>query len=147
MERYHDTPKQQVKLLAYELPSAFEEAIVGFVEYYNQRRNQEGMGTSYQPTPQEGGKAETAGAAKELRSDQNLHWRPASKRPRFAGGAQNRKGLKSEPCRATSPELGLNQDVMLSTRKDFNWLGHARRLELRRVRPQSRQGTEPRYPE
>ena len=33
-----------MKLLVYELPSALEEAIAGFVEYYNHRRYHEGVG-------------------------------------------------------------------------------------------------------
>jgi len=44
IERYHRTLKGQVKLLVYELPSALEEAIAGFVEYYNHRRYHEGVG-------------------------------------------------------------------------------------------------------
>ena len=44
IERYHRTLKGQVKLLVYELPSALEEAIAGFVDYYNQRRYHEGIG-------------------------------------------------------------------------------------------------------
>lgn len=44
IERYHRTLKGQVKLLVYELPSALEEAIAGFVDYYNQRRYHEAIG-------------------------------------------------------------------------------------------------------
>ena len=44
IERYHRTLKGQVKLLVYELPSALEQALTGFVEYYNQRRYHEGIG-------------------------------------------------------------------------------------------------------
>ena len=44
IERYHRTLKSQVKLLVYELPSALEQALTGFVEYYNQRRYHEGIG-------------------------------------------------------------------------------------------------------
>ena len=44
IERYHRSLKGQVKLLVYELPSALEEAIAGFVEYYNHRRYHEGIG-------------------------------------------------------------------------------------------------------
>ena len=44
IERYHRTLKGQVKLLVYELPSALEEAIADFVEYYNHRRYHEAIG-------------------------------------------------------------------------------------------------------
>ena len=44
IERYHRTLKGQVKLLVYELPSALEEAIASFVDYYNHRRYHEGIG-------------------------------------------------------------------------------------------------------
>jgi transposase InsO family protein len=44
MERYHRTVKGQIKLLAYETPSALREAIRSFVEYYNYRRYHEALG-------------------------------------------------------------------------------------------------------
>ena len=44
IERYHRTLKRDVKLLIYELPSALEAAITGFVDYYNHRRYHEGIG-------------------------------------------------------------------------------------------------------
>ena len=44
IERYHRTLKGEVKLLVYELPSALEQAIAGFVDYYNHRRYHEGIG-------------------------------------------------------------------------------------------------------
>jgi RNA-directed DNA polymerase len=44
IERYHRTLKSQVKLVVYETPSALEQAVADFVEYYNQRRYHEGIG-------------------------------------------------------------------------------------------------------
>ena len=44
IERYHRTLKREVKLLIYELPSALDAAITGFVDYYNHRRYHEGIG-------------------------------------------------------------------------------------------------------
>ena len=43
-ERYHRTLKSQVKLVVYETPSALEQAVAAFVDYYNYRRYHEGIG-------------------------------------------------------------------------------------------------------
>lgn len=44
IERYHRTIKGEVKLTVYETPSALEQAIADFVDYYNHRRYHEGVG-------------------------------------------------------------------------------------------------------
>ena len=38
LERYHQSIKQEVNQVPYEVPSDLEEAITGFVDYYNNRR-------------------------------------------------------------------------------------------------------------
>jgi len=38
LERYHQSIKQEVNQVPYEAPSDLEEAITGFVDYYNNRR-------------------------------------------------------------------------------------------------------------
>jgi putative transposase len=43
-ERYHRTLKGQVKLVVYETPSALEQAVAAFIDYYNYRRYHEGIG-------------------------------------------------------------------------------------------------------
>ena len=44
IERYHRTIKGEIGLLPYEMPSALEEAIRSFVDYYNYQRYHEGLG-------------------------------------------------------------------------------------------------------
>jgi len=44
MERYHRTVKEEIGQLPYEMPSALEQAISSFVEYYNYWRYHEGLG-------------------------------------------------------------------------------------------------------
>ncbi|MGZ3416010.1 MAG: DDE-type integrase/transposase/recombinase, partial [Isosphaeraceae bacterium] len=44
IERYHRTLKGQVKLVVYETPTALEQAIADFVEFYNYLRYHEGIG-------------------------------------------------------------------------------------------------------
>jgi putative transposase len=44
IERYHRTIKGDLILMPYEMPSALEEAIRKFIEYYNYRRYHEGLG-------------------------------------------------------------------------------------------------------
>jgi transposase InsO family protein len=44
MERYHRTVKGEINLLNYSTPSALEEAIRSFVDYYNHRRYHEALG-------------------------------------------------------------------------------------------------------
>jgi putative transposase len=44
IERYHRTLKSRVKLLVYDMPSALEQAVAAFVDYYNQRRYHEAIG-------------------------------------------------------------------------------------------------------
>jgi transposase InsO family protein len=44
IERYHRTLKEQVKLVVYETPTALEEAVAAFVDYYNNRRYHEAIG-------------------------------------------------------------------------------------------------------
>ena len=44
LERYHQTLKQDVKQLPYEMPSDLEAAIVAFVSYYNYRRYHKALG-------------------------------------------------------------------------------------------------------
>ena len=91
IERYHRTLKREVKLLIYELPSALEAAIAGFVDYYNHRRHHEGIG-NVTPADVYQGRRQTIlatreevkqktrqlrrqyyRAAKEQASDQSLH--------------------------------------------------------------------------
>jgi len=43
IERYHRTIKGELDLLPYDVPSALEEAIRAFVDYYNYRRYHEGL--------------------------------------------------------------------------------------------------------
>ena len=38
LERYHQSIKNEVDQVTYEVPSDLEEAIIGFVDYYNNRR-------------------------------------------------------------------------------------------------------------
>ena len=91
IERYHRTLKREVKLLIYELPSALEAAIAGFVDYYNHRRYHEAIG-NVTPADVYQGRRQTIlatreevkqktrqlrrrcyRAAKEQASDQSLH--------------------------------------------------------------------------
>ncbi len=91
LERYHRTLKREVKLLIYELPSALEAAIAGFVDYYNHRCYHEGIG-NVTPADVYQGRRQTIlatgeevkqktrqlsrqyyRAAKEQASDQSLH--------------------------------------------------------------------------
>jgi putative transposase len=44
IERYHRTLKGQVKLVIYETPAVLEQALAGFVDYYNYLRYHEGIG-------------------------------------------------------------------------------------------------------
>jgi putative transposase len=44
IERYHRSLKDEVELLPYEMPSALEQAIAAFIEYYNYQRYHEGLG-------------------------------------------------------------------------------------------------------
>ena len=44
LERYHQSIKQEVNQVPYEVPSDLEEAIAGFVDYYNHRRYHKALG-------------------------------------------------------------------------------------------------------
>jgi len=44
LERYHQSIKQEVNQVPYEAPSDLEEAISGFVDYYNNRRYHKPLG-------------------------------------------------------------------------------------------------------
>ena len=44
LERYHQSIKQEVNQVPYEAPSDLEEAITGFVDYYNNRRYHKALG-------------------------------------------------------------------------------------------------------
>ena len=44
VERYHRTVKGQVNLVVHETPSALEQTLGAFVDYYNHRRYHEGLG-------------------------------------------------------------------------------------------------------
>ena len=44
LERYHQSIKQEVNQVPYEVPSDLEEAIAGFVDYYNHRRYDKAVG-------------------------------------------------------------------------------------------------------
>ena len=44
LERYHQTIKQGVNQVTYEMPSDLEEAIAAFVGYYNHRRYHMALG-------------------------------------------------------------------------------------------------------
>ncbi len=61
IERYHRTLKEQVKLVVYETPTALEEAVAAFIEYYDNRRYHEGIG-NVTPAYAGGGRVPHAGA-------------------------------------------------------------------------------------
>jgi transposase InsO family protein len=44
LERYHQSFKQEVNQVPYEVPSDLEVAIAGFVDYYNNRRYHKALG-------------------------------------------------------------------------------------------------------
>ena len=44
LERYHQSIKQEVNQVPYEVPSDLEVAIAGFVDYYNNRRYHKALG-------------------------------------------------------------------------------------------------------
>jgi len=44
LERYHQSIKQEVNQVPYEVPSDLEEAISGLVDYYNNRRYHKALG-------------------------------------------------------------------------------------------------------
>jgi putative transposase len=44
LERYHQSIKNEVNQVPYEVPSDLEEAIAGFVDYYNHRRYHKALG-------------------------------------------------------------------------------------------------------
>jgi RNA-directed DNA polymerase len=67
IERYHRTLKEQVKLVVYETPTALEEAVAAFIEYYNNRRYHEGIGNVTPADVYYGRRQAILGRRKEIR--------------------------------------------------------------------------------
>jgi RNA-directed DNA polymerase len=67
IERYHRTLKSRVKLLVYEAPSALEQAIAGFVDYYNHHRYHEGVGNVTPADVYFGRREDVLASRKEIR--------------------------------------------------------------------------------
>jgi len=72
LERYHQSIKQEVDQVPYEVPSELEVAIAGFVDHYNDRRYHKALGNVTPDDVLYGRRQETGGESSDPGQPQTL---------------------------------------------------------------------------
>ena len=101
LERYHQSIKQEVNQVPYEVPGDLEVATLGFVDYYNNRRYHKAPGNVTQDDVLKGRRDGILIRRREVKA-QTLRWRQHYNR-------QRRESINA----ATSPRSLLNKSVPL----------------------------------